>query len=337
MEVQIYLVRRDELRGYLAIDDLGIDDRRVRQRRLPLSLLSVACRVLEDRIPYLGPLPPTDPCVALVSPAPLDVHGVALIPMQVGERPLGLLIGHPRRSVTRALRDDLVVITHEAVLTLGRLIRSQHKDDAGEAAMHPQARDAGDGGRPAHHTISGPSGAPLAVAPASQSPEDAPRDEPVHLLTQRKISGETQEKTSRLNPGKTPSETQTASPEEHPAPRNPKTQPSSNRRVHDRELLRVEVHYTTSWGYFTGFMEDISEGGIFVTTYTRPPIGSETEVTFTIPSARRSTTIECHAIAEVRWLRDANVQGQQLPGMGLAFVEVSPPISDAIREFIGSL
>ncbi|PIE17790.1 MAG: hypothetical protein CSA65_07775 [Proteobacteria bacterium] len=300
---QLYLAREGVLRGYLAVRDGEIDETAVRELQLPLSLLSVARRTIDEGIPYIGPLPPTDPFAALVDPARLEEGGVALIPMRVADKPLGLLVGHPRGAIDRALRDTLVVLADEAVLALGRLI-SDHRAAlrrAETARQHDLIKrgpvDAGNGNRghdTSTPTLAGvaPVVAPLRVGATSQS----------HVAV---------------------------------APVATAREPSdpSNRRAFRRESLRVEVHYRTEWGYFTGFMEDISRGGIFVTTYTRPPIGDQTELSFSIPAVD-GEPFECEAIAEVRWLREPDLQTQQLPGMGLAFVKMPARSYRAICAFV---
>lgn len=308
--VQLFLVRDEVLRGYLAVQDGEIEEIAVRELRLPLSLLSVACRTVEDGIPYIGPLPPTDPCAALVEAAQLEERGVALIPMRVNDKPLGLLIGHPRGTIDRALRDTLVVLADEAVFALGRLI-SDHRAARKRAEtarqrdlikMEPVDVAGRNGARVAKPTLPGvaPTRAPLRVGVTSLGAA-----EPDTSVRRR--------------------DTPSAPTDDDPR----------NRRAFRRESLRVEVHYRTEWGYFTGFMEDISMGGLFVTTYTRPPIGDHTELCFSIPNAE-GESVECKALAEVRWLREPNAQTQQLPGMGLAFIKLPPSSYSAICAFVGA-
>jgi uncharacterized protein (TIGR02266 family) len=319
-DVQLFLVRDDVLRGYLAVQDGEIDELRVRELRLPLSLLSVACRTVEDGIPYIGPLPPTDPCAALVNPEQLDERGMALIPMRVNDKPLGLLLGHPRGSVDRALRDTLVVLADEAVYALGRLI-SDHRAARKRAETARKSPDkqpvvVGNGERQNKQTLNGvaPSRAPLRVGATSSA-------NPV-LLDAPKARGRADASASDTGNGRR-NDTGDAFPASDPR----------NRRAFRRESLRVEVHYRTEWGYFTGFMEDISQGGLFVTTYTRPPIGDHTELCFSIPD-EHGEPVECKALAEVRWLRDPNIQTQQLPGMGLSFVKMPARSYRAICSFV---
>jgi uncharacterized protein (TIGR02266 family) len=167
---QLYLVRGRELRGHLACDDDGIDDRGVRHRRLPLSLLSVACRTVNQGIPYFGPVPPTDPCAALVAPEVLAEQGLALLPLRLGERAVALLLGHPRRAIDRALRDVLCVLVHDAASGLGKLIADAR-----------QRRRAGDtpagGGAKARQDASPPQRTQHASSPSRKQEQHDDNDE----------------------------------------------------------------------------------------------------------------------------------------------------------------
>jgi uncharacterized protein (TIGR02266 family) len=72
---------------------------------------------------------------------------------------------------------------------------------------------------------------------------------------------------------------------------------------------------------------DISEGGVFVSTYRHIACGSLVDIELTLPG----TTHNVHARGEVRWHRDASPDAP--PGVGIAFDDVSPEDRNAIQRF----
>lgn len=328
--VQLLLARGEELRGFVALDQDGFDDRWVRQRRLPLKLLSVACRTAKEGIPYLGPLPDTDPLAALLPAEPLFRLGVAIFPLRLGDKLLGVLLGHARRKPDRLLRDSLSLLAAESAQGLARLLELRRlretapspksagtkagpeaapsddddfDDDDWPRQTKPEQRDVG-AGRPARRHKSTLLTTPtpgLAVAVADDS-------SPVLLLTKKK-----------------PSE-----PVDAPPPK-PIADELAERRTASRYQLKVEVHHRSESVFFTGFMEDISEGGLFVTTYSPLAIGDRLELTFTVPGFIN----ECTVSAEVRWIRPGTTgPNATLPGMGLSFLGLPEAMRRAIRRFV---
>ena len=104
---------------------------------------------------------------------------------------------------------------------------------------------------------------------------------------------------------------------------------------HDREYRRfpisVEVGYASEHNFYTGFMENLSSGGLFVATHDPTEIGDVLEITFSVPGLRRT----CTAMCVVQWIRDYNPDmADMIPGMGLKFVEIDPEARAAIELFI---
>jgi uncharacterized protein (TIGR02266 family) len=110
-------------------------------------------------------------------------------------------------------------------------------------------------------------------------------------------------------------------------------QPSPNpaeRRTAPRVGLCVEVGMQTDSNFYTGFTEDISEGGLFVATYKLLPAGSEIALTLTLPDGA-----EFRVTAVVRWVRDPRDPNSDMrPGMGVQFVNLEPQDHETIRTFI---
>lgn len=94
----------------------------------------------------------------------------------------------------------------------------------------------------------------------------------------------------------------------------------------------VEVDIASENNFFTGFIRNISTGGLFIHTHDPLPIGRELNVRFTVPTLRDPIT----ARAVVRWVRAYGAHApDSVPGMGVQFLDVLPnEATRAINEFI---
>jgi len=106
----------------------------------------------------------------------------------------------------------------------------------------------------------------------------------------------------------------------------------SEQRKTPRVDYEVEVDVASQDNFFTGFIRNISTGGLFVHTHDPLPIGRELIVRFTIPTLSEPVT----ARAVVRWVRPYRSDLKDaIPGMGVQFVDVLPSRAiQAINEFI---
>ncbi len=117
-------------------------------------------------------------------------------------------------------------------------------------------------------------------------------------------------------------------------PRRRKTKVSEEkegleRRRSPRVPQETEVTFEGLSNFYAGFTEDISAGGIFVSTYNLQPLGTKMEVTFTLPTGH-----VINAWGEVRWLRDPrDPDDETTPGMGIMFEDLLPEDKEAIEEF----
>jgi len=104
----------------------------------------------------------------------------------------------------------------------------------------------------------------------------------------------------------------------------------SERRRYQRKQLETELTFESQHNFYTGFTEDISEGGLFLATYELLPLGSELEVTFTLPTGQ---IIKASGL--VRWVRDPRDESPGAPpGMGIQFDELLREDRAAIQAFI---
>jgi uncharacterized protein (TIGR02266 family) len=102
-------------------------------------------------------------------------------------------------------------------------------------------------------------------------------------------------------------------------------QPERERRAHARVALEIEVTLGSESQFFAGLSGDVSEGGIFVSTYRQLPIGERVSVSFRLPNG------ETKATGTVRWIRPAS-EGAP-PGLGISFDEIEGGGAELVHEF----
>jgi uncharacterized protein (TIGR02266 family) len=90
----------------------------------------------------------------------------------------------------------------------------------------------------------------------------------------------------------------------------------AERRQGERHECEFEVEFLSDTHFMTGITQDLSEGGIFIATYQRLPIGTEVGLAFELPGDRR-----VEVKGAVRWIRKEC--GETRPGLGIAFTELS--------------
>jgi uncharacterized protein (TIGR02266 family) len=100
------------------------------------------------------------------------------------------------------------------------------------------------------------------------------------------------------------------------------------RRQNERVTLQVEIGLHSESNFFTGFTEDLSEGGLFIATYQVLPIGTRVRATFAIPGGE-----ELEVEATVVWVRRFAGEGAG-PGMGVRFENLSAENEQYIRRFM---
>ena len=102
-------------------------------------------------------------------------------------------------------------------------------------------------------------------------------------------------------------------------------------RKFSRHPVKVEVGYATEHNFFTGFMENLSSGGLFVATHAPAEIDDVLEIAFSVPGLGRATVAMC----QVQWVRDYSPDlPDMIPGMGLRFIELTSEARAAVELFI---
>ncbi len=106
------------------------------------------------------------------------------------------------------------------------------------------------------------------------------------------------------------------------------------RRIVERLDVNLSITMSSETNFFTGFSENISEGGLFVATHDYKHRGETMHIEFSIPDGGESMTLECL----VRWTRPYNPECPDMaPGMGLEFVSLTPLQEDRLQHFVEKL
>jgi len=95
-----------------------------------------------------------------------------------------------------------------------------------------------------------------------------------------------------------------------------------------REKLEANVGATTESNFFVGFSGEISEGGVFIATYTTLSVGAPVEVLVTLPGNYQFTVP-----GEVRFVRDPMDMDSE-PGIGVGFESLSHEHRELILRFV---
>jgi uncharacterized protein (TIGR02266 family) len=95
-----------------------------------------------------------------------------------------------------------------------------------------------------------------------------------------------------------------------------------------REKLEANVGATTESNFFVGFSGEISEGGVFIATYTTLSVGAAVEVLVTLPGNYQFTVP-----GEVRFVRDPMDMDSE-PGIGVGFESLPNEHRELILRFV---
>lgn len=106
--------------------------------------------------------------------------------------------------------------------------------------------------------------------------------------------------------------------------------PPAAKRQSPRVKMQASVDFTTDSNFFNGFSANISDGGLFVATVNLLPLGTEVDLSFTLPSGAK---VEAKGV--VRWVREVNDKlPDSFPGLGVQFSALHPGAQAAINDFL---
>jgi type IV pilus assembly protein PilZ len=97
-------------------------------------------------------------------------------------------------------------------------------------------------------------------------------------------------------------------------------------RKGERVVVEVDVGLLSDSNFYTGLAEDVSSGGVFVSTPSPLPAGTSVTLFFVLGGGR-----SLKAEGVVRWLRAPETGGT--PGMGVAFTQLGDDERKAIEAF----
>jgi uncharacterized protein (TIGR02266 family) len=102
------------------------------------------------------------------------------------------------------------------------------------------------------------------------------------------------------------------------------------RRVEYRRSLEVDIGFASETNFYSGFSGDVSDGGLFVATWTLLPVGTELLLSFVLPGGRQVS-----AKGRVQWTRECRDDENVTPGMGVSFDEdMNDADLEAVRAFV---
>jgi len=105
---------------------------------------------------------------------------------------------------------------------------------------------------------------------------------------------------------------------------------SKENRACKRIALQTEVHMGSASNFYTGFTGNISEGGLFVATYSVFPIGTRISLEFSLPDEGPAIAVQ----GEVRWTSDPTPDGDGHVGLGLQFLDLAEEDRQRIEHFV---
>lgn len=96
----------------------------------------------------------------------------------------------------------------------------------------------------------------------------------------------------------------------------------------------VEISHDSDHNFFTGFLGEPQDTGLFVATYDAVPLGHRLAVRFTIQTTRWRSAL--HAmVGFVKWIREYSQKTHDLPpGLGLQFLHIDGEALAAVARFM---
>jgi uncharacterized protein (TIGR02266 family) len=105
---------------------------------------------------------------------------------------------------------------------------------------------------------------------------------------------------------------------------------SPHRRNAERVAAEIEIGFNSDSNFYSGFSENISEGGVFVATYQKHRIGDRHVVQLMLPGIEQPV----QANVVVRWVREADAAHDVKPGYGMQFVDLTDAARETIERFV---
>ena len=106
------------------------------------------------------------------------------------------------------------------------------------------------------------------------------------------------------------------------------------RRLHRRTPFRaLHVRGESKRLHFSGYVRNLSIGGLFLQTTNPKPVGSKLRIQ--LPLEQELPPLEC--AAEVVWVQPFDVRSKTPPGMGLHFIDLEARAAHRIEAFVARI
>src|SRR5512142_3495795 len=88
---------------------------------------------------------------------------------------------------------------------------------------------------------------------------------------------------------------------------------NASRRKAARYWVELDVTLNSEHNFYTGLVENISQGGVFIATHRQQSIGDIMDLSIRIPNSKAVI----RGTGEVRWISDFSEQSNTPPGVGV--------------------
>jgi len=102
-----------------------------------------------------------------------------------------------------------------------------------------------------------------------------------------------------------------------------------DRRCFTRAHLKAQIDWEKDLNEYSGYTENISEGGVFIATPNPLPLGEPMEIKMELYDGTKVVLR-----ARVAWNRPAT--DEEMPGMGLQFIDPPQDLVARIRSYVES-
>ncbi len=103
-----------------------------------------------------------------------------------------------------------------------------------------------------------------------------------------------------------------------------------NRRRHPRYAVELNVSLSSEHNFYAGFVENLSNGGVFVATHSLKAVGTVFEISISLPAGDEPV----RARGEVRWVREYGEHSDVPPGVGIRFLDLRADALARIEAFL---
>ena len=115
-----------------------------------------------------------------------------------------------------------------------------------------------------------------------------------------------------------------------PAPRDRLSTPAPVRMSSSGATIETDVGFMTETNFYVGFAGDLSDGGLFVSTWQTLPVGSPVTVNFTLPDGHKA-----RATGQVIWTREADETAPDAtPGIGVTLEGLNETDMKSVNSFM---